>query len=94
MHIFWFLLISSNRIKSHHINNWRIKNTSNTTHDVEKVEETYKVVDEFYDLDDIIQYEIGVFSYQNKEIIDSDIEGGFHDDDPNFVTNILPDIKS
>ena len=46
--------------------------------------ETYEVVDE---LDDEFKYETDVSSYQNKEGIEKNIEGGFNDYNHNFGTN-------
>ena len=45
-------------------------------------------------MDDNIQDEIYVSSYQNKEGIGRDEEGGFYDDDPYLGTNISLDIDS
>ena len=67
------------------------KTTSNATHDVDKVEETYKG---FYELKNNIQYEISVSSSKNKEVIDSYGEGIFNDDDPSCGTSISQDIQN
>ena len=40
------------------------------------------------DLDGNIQDKINVSLYQNKEVIDSDKEGGFNVDEPSFRINI------
>ena len=45
-------------------------------------------------MDDGIQDEMDVSSYQNKRVIDKNEKGGFNADDPSSGTNILQDLES